>query len=194
MQASAALVPPGRVFVVDDENKAAINETLFYFNCDPVFAGDLHRGLVLRGNVGSGKSHLMRVYQLMALRPLIFKTCREVERELHEKGFEALKVYTRKTVQSLGGDRTLPVYCFDDLGAEQNVKSWGNEVNVMAEIIQDRYELWKSQGVQTHFTTNLTRGEITEKYGDRCLSRLEEMANFITLGNGAESTDRRLRK
>lgn len=194
LQATAALTPPGKTFVIDAENKEVINTLIYYFNSDPAFTGDPCRGLLLRGNVGSGKTHLLRVFELMGLRPFVFTTSRQVEQALHTAGPEALRTYTRKTIPAPGGERAYPVYCFDDLGAEANVKSYGNEFNVMAEVIQDRYDLWKTQGVQTHFSTNLTRAEIEAKYGDRCLSRLQEMCNFITLGNGAESTDRRVNK
>lgn len=193
LQAAAVLVPHGKPYIVDSENKDAVNQLLYYFNSDSSFTGSLNCGLMLQGNVGSGKSCLMRIFQLLNLKPLVYKPCREVATEFMDKGFAALKTYS-KAVAGNPGETKYVVYCFDDLGAEDNLKSWGNEVNVMAEIIQDRYERWKSFGTVTHFTTNLTRSEIEARYGDRILSRLQEMNNFITLGNGSNSTDRRISK
>ena len=189
--ASDTLVPEGRTFVVDEENKEVINQLLYYFNRDTEFKGEHSKGIILCGNVGSGKTHLFKVFQLLALKPIAMTTCRNVERRFHEKGYPVLKDFAFKPVSN-GTDKFVPAYCFDDLGAEANVKAFGNEVNVMAELIQDRYELWKSSGVVTHFTTNLTKSEISFRYGDRCLSRLQEMCTFVVLGTGENSKDRRL--
>lgn len=52
--------------------------------------------------------------------------------------------------------------------------------NVMAEIIQNRYEKWISdKRFKTHFTTNLTPHLIQDVYGDLVRSRLREMCNVI---------------
>ncbi len=35
--------------------------------------------------------------------------------------------------------------CFDDLGTEKNLKYYGNECNVMAEILLSRYDIFTSK-------------------------------------------------
>ena len=81
------------------------------------------------------------------------------------------------------------VYCFDDLGVEQNAKSYGNGCNVMAEILLDRYDQFLRHGMITHLTTNLNAEEIERLYGDRVRSRLREMFNLIYFP--PEAADRR---
>ena len=76
-------------------------------------------------------------------------------------------------------------YCFDDLGIEGNLKYYGNECNVMAEILLSRYDLFVSQKIITHITTNLSASEIEELYGNRIRSRMREMFNLISFDKDA---------
>jgi len=80
-------------------------------------------------------------------------------------------------------------YCFDDLGVESSLKYYGNECNVMAEVLLTRYDLFVAQNLVTHLTTNLSASEIEEAYGNRVRSRLREMFNLIAFNN--DSIDKR---
>lgn len=73
-----------------------------------------------------------------------------------------------------------------DLGIEQNMKHFGNESNVMAEILLSRYDLLRSAGIITHTTTNLNANELEKLYGNRVRSRLREMFNLITFPENAK--------
>lgn len=147
----------------------------------------------MAGNVGSGKTLLMETFNALVrcTQPFYKTTARQVAKDYAADGLTALVRYLkqfRKTPQGL-----VPVdFLFDDLGAEDNKKHYGNEANVMAEIIYDRYELYTRYATRTHFTTNLTTEELEEKYGTRAYSRLCQMCNFMVLGNGEHSVDRRL--
>ena len=81
-------------------------------------------------------------------------------------------------------------YCFDDLGIENNIKYYGNECNVMAEILLSRYDLFIGRGLITHITTNLSATEIEEAYGNRLRSRLREMVNLIGFDQGVKDKRR----
>ena len=72
---------------------------------------------------------------------------------------------------------------------EKNIKYYGNECNVMAEIILSRYDLFISKKTLTHITTNLSASEIEKAYGNRIRSRLREMFNVVAFG--AETKDKR---
>ncbi|MGC4128512.1 MAG: RteC domain-containing protein [Bergeyella sp.] len=69
--------------------------------------------------------------------------------------------------------------CFDDLGTETSSKYFGNDCNVMAEILLTRYDLFKEKGILTHITTNLSATEIESQYGNRLRSRMREMFNLF---------------
>jgi hypothetical protein len=62
------------------------------------------------------------------------KTCTKIYFEFAKNGFDAITKYNLKqNYQS-----RLSGYCFDDLRAEQQIKHFGNECNVMAEVLFSR--------------------------------------------------------
>ena len=75
-------------------------------------------------------------------------------------------------------------YCFDDLGAEKQIKHFGNDCNVMAEILISRYEQFTQNNSITHITTNLSASELESYYGNRVRSRLRNMFNIIAFDSG----------
>lgn len=79
------------------------------------------------------------------------------------------------------------IYCFDDLGLESNLKYYGNECNVVGEILLSRYDLFVSAGQLTHATTNLNSSEIEQLYGNRVRSRMREMFNLVAFTKEAKN-------
>ena len=80
-------------------------------------------------------------------------------------------------------------YCFDDLGTENKLKYFGNECNIMAEILLSRYDEFVSRKLITHLTTNLSATEIENLYGIRVRSRMRKLFNLIAFHSLA--TDQR---
>jgi len=158
-----------------------------YLNAEKL-AIDLHKGILLTGPIGCGKTSLMNLMRLVPLpeRNHVMKPCREISFEFIQEGYEVVNRYSR---MSFNG-HTPKIYCFDDLGAEQNLKYYGNECNVMGEILLSRYELFISQRMMSHVTTNLSAGEIESTYGNRLRSRFREMFNQIPFNNN--SIDKRI--
>ncbi|WP_207536164.1 hypothetical protein [Desertivirga arenae] len=100
-------------------------------------------------------------------------SAREVCMQFMSQGAPVVQHY------SSSGERIPQVFCFDDLGSEPNMKYFGNEVNVMAEIMLSRYDLLIHQRIPTHVTTNLSATELEQAYGNRIRSRFREMFNLI---------------
>jgi hypothetical protein len=115
----------------------------------------------------------------------IVKPARDLSFEFHTEGFETVNQYSKKSFHSVGGEMLPKNYCFDDLGLERIVKHYGNECNVMQEVILSRYDLFIRAGMITHFTTNLSTQQIENRYGEHVLSRLVEMVNFISFESSA---------
>lgn len=92
---------------------------------------------------------------LMAVVKSIFSSS-SFHLNLPKNGYEAINNFTQKqNFQS-----KLTGYCFDDLGTEQQIKHFGNDCNVMAEILISRYEHFVENKSITHITTNLSATEI----------------------------------
>ena len=101
-----------------------------------------------------------------------------------QSGYEILEKYSNG---NLSHDiRSPKAYCFDDLGTETTSKYFGNDCNVMAEILLSRYDLFVSGHMLTHLTTNLNSSEIEEIYGSRLRSRLREQFNLIAFSESAK--------
>lgn len=149
---------------------------------------DLHKGLLLSGPIGCGKTSLMNLLRFFepANNRFVLKSCREVSFEFIQEGYEVIQRYSQASVHRYS---RLPTYCFDDLGAESNLKYYGNECNVMGEILLSRYDLFISRGMKTHLTTNLTSTEIDQYYGNRLRSRMREMFNLVSFDK--EARDKR---
>jgi ABC-type lipoprotein export system ATPase subunit len=148
---------------------------------------DLSKGILVSGAIGCGKTSLMHLIRPFAYQNSDYKikTCREVSFEFAKNGFEAINCYTLKQASQ----SKLAGYCFDDLGAEQQIKHFGNDCNVMAEILISRYEQFIENKSVTHITTNLSASEIENNYGNRLRSRMRAMFNLITFDK--ETKDKR---
>jgi DNA replication protein DnaC len=145
--------------------------TCFQFNID------LNKGILLTGPVGCGKTSLMNImkYLTPTEHKFIVKPCRDISFEFIQDGYSIIHKYSKGRLY----ESDPKIYCFDDLGLENNLKYYGNECNVMAEILLSRYDIYISKKIPTHITTNLSASEIETQYGNRVRSRMRQMFNLI---------------
>ncbi len=138
---------------------------------------DLNKGILLSGPIGCGKTSLMNLMRLIPEqeRKFILKPTREISFEFIKEGYEVIQRYSSSNKLQ----NSIKNYCFDDLGIENNLKYFGNECNVMGEILLSRYDLFINKKIITHITTNLSASEIEAAYGNRVRSRLRQMLNLI---------------
>ena len=171
----------GEKFKFLEQDIANITKLIAYFLNDEFTSNqlgiDLTKGILLSGPVGCGKTTLMTLMIYVAPKENKFylKTCRDISFEFIKEGYEIIHRYSRGSYSQ----SEYKNYCFDDLGVESNLKYYGNECNVMAEIILLRYDLFISRKVITHITTNLSASEIETMYGNRVRSRFRAMLNLI---------------
>jgi len=162
----------GKSFKINENDCPTFYKLLIYMIKDQSEAQklqiDLSKGILLSGPIGCGKTSIMHLIRPFAVQVSDYKikTCREI----------AFEFYTQKVHLQ----NRLPGYCFDDLGAEQQIKHFGNDCNVMAEILISRYEEFVQNKSITHITTNLSASEIEAHYGNRLRSRMRNMFNLIT--------------
>lgn len=181
----------GEHFNIHNQDRELLFKLLIYIIRDKENAErlniQLNKGILLSGPVGCGKTSLMSILRffLSIDSRYVMKSCRDVSFEFIREGYEVIIRYSRN---SFNHDKPR-VYCFDDLGTENNLKYFGNECNVLAEILLSRYDFFVSRGMITHITTNLNSTEIEDLYGIRVRSRMREMFNLFSFGK--EAMDKR---
>jgi hypothetical protein len=175
----------GQAFKIYESDLSVLHQLLVYAIKDEKSAAalnvDLSKGILLSGKNGCGKTAIMHL-----LKPFLppkfdykIKTCREVSFEFAKKGSEALEIYTQKT----NNQNRLTGYCFDDFGTEQQIKHFGNDSNVVAKIILNRYEQFVENKIVTHLTTNLSMLEIEKLYGSMVSTKIKQMFNVISFNS-----------
>lgn len=157
---------------------------------------NLNKGIFLHGNIGTGKSRVFEIFNVFTKKYLpgkkfhVVKTS-DIADAFYSQGLVAIQKHGLLSFEMYDStpDITKPIIkCYDDLGVEPKlIKSYGNERNVMADILLKRYDLFTRYGMKTFISTNYNADDIEVNYGDRVRSRLREMCNDIVY----EGTDRR---
>jgi hypothetical protein len=149
---------------------------------------NLKKGILLTGPIGCGKTSLMTLVNYFLPQSLQYniKSTRETAFEFEKEGYKVIRRYSTKAAGPPFNGPVSGIFCFDDLGTEQPQKYFGNECNVMAEILLSRYDLFISKGIPTHATTNLSASELEEKYGNRLRSRMREMFNLVAFDKNSK--------
>ncbi len=171
----------GKHFKILETDYPIIYKLIAYFLKDEAtcfqFGIDLNKGILLSEPIGCGKTSLMNLMKYLAPTEHKFfvKPCRDISFEFIQDGYQIIHKYSKGKLYE-SQPKTI---CFDDLGTEKNLKYYGNECNVMAEILLSRYDIFTTKKIQTHITTNLSASEIETYYGNRVRSRLREMVNLL---------------
>ncbi len=87
---------------------------------------------------------------LPAYKRFAIKACRDISFEFQKDGYEVIHRYSKHSFHITPGHKTPKTICLDDLGAESNIKHFGSECNVMAEVILSRYDLFISARLFMH--------------------------------------------
>ena len=181
----------GSKFKIMEPDYPVVYKLIAYFLKDEAtchqYNIDLTKGILFTGPIGSGKTALMNLMKYLANNESKYyiKACRDISFEFIQDGYQTIHKYSiGKLYHS-----EAKLICFDDLGVENNLKYFGNECNVMAEILLSRYDIFVSKKILTHITTNLSASEIEAIYGNRVRSRLRAMFNLIAFDKS--TTDKR---
>lgn len=181
----------GSQFKIYENDLPVIKKLIIYAIRDEFTATgmniNINKGIILSGPVGCGKTSLMFLLNYFFQQGYDYKMkpCRDIAFDFAARGYEALIPFTKKETKQT----RMNTYCFDDLGTEKQIKHFGNECNVMAEIILTRYDSFIHNKTMTHVTTNLSASELEAFYGDRVRSRMRQMFNLISFS--PDSIDKR---
>lgn len=177
----------GANFKIIEDDLEIIYKLLIYAMRDDINAKklnlNLNKGILLSGPVGCGKTSLMILCNAFSPKGFEYKIkpTREIAFEFASQGYESLNSYILKN----NTQNKLNSYCFDDLGTEKQIKHFGNECNVMAEILLSRYDQYIQNNSLTHITTNLSASELENLYGNRVRSRMRKMVNLIAFDSNS---------
>ena len=180
-------------FKVDDANRAVFKLLCFYFSNDKRFYEiaaelkianpDLQKGIYLAGDVGVGKTLLMRVCGANMRQSFQVKSAKAIANEYEAAGMDAVEKYNRVISAPNSFDNfyhSQVGLCLDDLGTEDIKTYMGNRKNVVGDIIEARYSNF-CVGRLLHVTTNLSHKEMNSYYGSRVTSRLQQIVNIVRL-------------
>ncbi len=182
-----------RKFVVDDHNREILRFLLYYFNGCPlaedVFPGrgyKLHKHILLQGAVGTGKTLLMQVfseYLRVTENPRFFYNLSVTQMVNYYTLHNNLDRYTFHEEENRGFQCTPVNICLNDIGV-QSTKFYGIDTDTLTtEFLHARNEIWTQYHKMAHLTTNLTTGQLKQKYKDgfgRLLDRFKTY-NIIPL-------------
>ena len=149
---------------------------------DPDQGWHLDRGILISGSVGVGKDEIFRLLRkyLGYLRsPYAYgsKVVWEFARPFQKDGYECFNEQT-------GNIYYEELALTDELTGQPTrefVNHFGTKILIGSEIINVRYKVFKDTAWQTHFSTNLNEEALQKINGQRCMSRLYEMCNFMIL-------------
>lgn len=182
-------------FLLDASNEMIFDLLCAYFSEDGgrflVLAGELelekpslNKGILLTGNVGNGKTTLMKLFSKNQRQVFYIRSAKQIADDFQAGGDEVIQEYKYKVINP--ADDVNSFYhkfsglCIDDIGTEDIKNHYGNKKNVVGDLIEDRYAQ-QNTGVFLHGTTNLSADQIGNFYGARVKSRMREIFNFIEL-------------
>lgn len=169
-----------QLYQYTENNKHIITNLLYYFSGTEK-EYNLNKGIMLAGHVGTGKTLLIKLMQAfchMTTNPNMFRT----------ESMETLKDYWKKKhnldyFNALQHSRKKGInLCINEFGFHYDEKLYGvNFSEYFHSFFMLRYELFKSNNLITHTTTNLTTQELKDIYDPTIYDRIKEMFNVIPL-------------
>jgi hypothetical protein len=181
-------------FNIDDLNRPVFDLLCYYFSNDKMFVSvakdmqienpSLDKGILLYGGFGSGKTWLMKLFAKNQRQVFHVHNAKEIADDFQTGGVEAVEFWTKQHKAAFEDpdvfyQKILGV-CIDDIGAEDEKKHYGNNRNVIGDMIELCYSNG-NVGPLLHVTTNLNAEQIKDYYGGRVASRMKEIFNLIVL-------------
>lgn len=176
-------------YVIDDENRRTIQNLSLWANRNPKFNGiepgwHIDRGLLVMGNPGAGKDELLRLLNQY----LKFLGSQYIYS--HRIVWEFAADFQNKERGGYGcfsgegkGNRHYEELALTDPATNyptrEVVNHFGTKVLIGAELIHITHNAFKNYGFQSHFSTNEPENRLFDFYGERAISRLKYMCNFI---------------
>lgn len=143
-------------------------------------ADESQTGLLLYGNVGSGKTTIMDAISNLF-------SCKNIQHKGVNIGFkrlESVELYQmyKYRYNEFEEVKKSPLLAIDDFGIEPvYINVFGTDISPISELLYHRYQ----NRLTTIITTNLAVDEIRKRYGDRIADRFNEMMHPVLFANGS---------
>lgn len=155
---------------------------------------DLRKPIMIIGDVGTGKSTILRAFSKNKKQCFIFKAADDIADEANDKnsgGIGSLRKYSVPLAWNAADENTFYQkqlgWLLDDIGTENNINHMGTKADCIDIILRAYYAyITKDDGYAfgLHLTTNLTMPQIEERYGVRLRDRFRETHNIIVYEGG----------
>lgn len=151
--------------------------------------GDLNKGILLIGNVGSGKSLIFEVFKQYTLEVIkrngfIHRYASEIIDEVGTYGVTVLDEYFHNFQGDNKQPKPMTVYIDDLWNQRDEVNNYGTKINVMEKLMDIRYNVYQRYNVRTYASTNMYFKDLKEiRIDKRVLSRMYEMFNVLELNS-----------
>jgi DNA replication protein DnaC len=161
-------------FKIDKENEIVIDDLFHYLTFSEGFRGDLQKGILLLGGLGTGKTILLKgfagIIELLTGKIFLPFLAQDLNKILVK---EETTEYNSKYL------------LIDDLGKEQEyVNNYGTIQRPILELFASRYD----NGALTFATSNYKVDTFTKKYGAQTVDRFKEMFNIMELLGNSRRT------
>lgn len=178
-------------FKIDEANENIFSALCYYFSDDKNFYTQtellhvknpsLSKGIMLAGNFGTGKTWMMKLFSKNQRQVFHVKNAKDIANDYQGNGVESADFVNKfKNPENDKASFFHPYagLCIDDIGTEDIKNNFGNKKNVIGDLIEQRYSTGNT-GVFFHATTNLNSDQLKSFYGERVVSRMKELFNFI---------------
>lgn len=161
----------GKNIELTPQNKKVIGQVALWYANDGRFEGDLWKGIMLRGGVGTGKTLIVK-----ALMKVILHFDKLNARFIHAVDLQS--IYAKQNEEEINILKERVYTIIDDFGVESvETKFYGNIMEPFNDLFDCRYR----RNLLSILTTNLLPSDIRERYGDRIIDRFKETINDIVL-------------
>lgn len=162
-------------FVVDDSNRQIVGNVFHWCIRNKKGALDPTKGLWIYGNIGTGKSTIMKAIIDFASKYWL----RDSGERISPKWMNVPIYCGKYATDGFAAFDSIPMG-LDELGTEISPTNHiGNKLNVVAHLINTIYD--QKSSIPYIVTTNCTLTEIMEKYGPRTIDRIGQLFNLAEM-------------